>query len=606
MNIDMASTQCRGVRAWLRVFRPLLLWLVGFLLMLGYVKHQHFIERTRLFAAVFLAEREIDSRVAITLDGKPFALSERVSLGNHRLSIRCSKAVPFETNVFIWYGSNGLGRLELRRAQASLRVEVEPPAQILTLTGPEWQQKLTNSPGLTASVPTDVYRVTADYGHFSIEKAVEVVDGQGASCRIAPELGALCLTASRLETSFQLYRLEAGARERRIVLPNELPATLPLLQAGKYRVHAECKGLEKNWTLEIIKDRTNALEMDFAFGGVVLESTPAGATVWDEFGKNRGSTPLTLTAVPVGRWRGKLMRNGYLSVMIDLEVEANTDVTFRTNMVNPTYISEMLAAHRALEGGRRDYGAAITALTAALRQVPGDAVAETLLQQAQVGQTLQQAEKLANQRDHAGALQQAEAALAILPEHAEAKKLADEYRQAIQEKQAKDAEAARQVSAAARQRRPRDYFAELMAKTPFSRLFDQKELKVKGNLADIEGRIAQSLTNGQPAFSVLERQHPDADTFFIKATAKATGGLRQCHMVGGQSSEGEVTLLFEVFEYAYAEDFNLLSLVKPDVERKVVPVHSSRLDPNRSFLLARREEGIRLVLMRIQAATEGE
>jgi hypothetical protein len=536
----------------------------------------------------------------ITLDGQPFAFGERVSLGPHRLAIRCPKADSFETNLFIWYGSHDLGRLELRRSQASLRVEVVPPAPHLTLAGPEWHQVLTNSSGLTASVPTDTYRVTADYGRFSVEKTVEVLANSGASCQIAPEVGGLAITASRPGTGYELYRIEGEGRETRLVERSELPTTLPVLQAGKYRVHCDYKGIEKDWPVEIVRGQTNALEVDFPLGTVVLETTPPGATVRDELGKERGATPLTLTEVPVGRWRGQLDRADYLSVKVDLEVQTSMTVTFRTNLVTQTYANAMEAARRALEGSRRDYQAAITALTAALSQEPGNAAAAALLKEAQVGQYLQQAESKAGQGDFAGALQQAEAALATLPEHAGAKKLAAQYRQGALDKQAKDAEALRQAAAAARERWPRDCFDQMMKKTLNSSLFDQQEIKVKGKSAEIEAKIIRALTNEQPAFMLLTQQQLDGETFLIRTTAKATSGWRRCDLVGGQTTDGEVTILFKIFEYAYLEEFSLRVLLKMDDEKDMVPVHPSRVPSTKSYLLRRRAEGIGLVHNRIR------
>ena len=80
-------------------------------------------------------------------------------------------------------------------------------------------------------------------------------------------------------------------------------------------------------------------------------------------------------------------------------------------------------------------------------------------------------------------------------------------------------------------------------------------------------------------------------------------GRRRCDLVGGQTSDGQVTLIFKVFEYAYVESFSLRALIADNDETKMMPIHSSRLSAEKRYLLPRREEGIRMLRDRIREAT---
>jgi len=46
-----------------------------------------------------------------------------------------SKAEPFSTNLFVWYGEHNFGQINLKRAKGVLEVHVNPPADLLTIRG---------------------------------------------------------------------------------------------------------------------------------------------------------------------------------------------------------------------------------------------------------------------------------------------------------------------------------------------------------------------------------------------------------------------------------------------------------------------------------------
>jgi hypothetical protein len=144
---------------WRRMLRPLFWWLLLVLVLLGIHQHQVWMERTRLYCSVTMYETNAVDDATGTLDGHPISSGDNISLGSHQFTITEPKAESFTTNFFAWYGSNDFGKINLKRAMGTLNVTAEPPAKILTITGPEFLLTLSNSSGTNLSVPTDSYYV---------------------------------------------------------------------------------------------------------------------------------------------------------------------------------------------------------------------------------------------------------------------------------------------------------------------------------------------------------------------------------------------------------------------------------------------------------------
>jgi len=58
-------------------------------------------------------------------------------LGQHTFTVSHPKAEPFSTNLFVWYGEHNFCQINLKRAKGVLEVHVNPPADLLTIRGPE-------------------------------------------------------------------------------------------------------------------------------------------------------------------------------------------------------------------------------------------------------------------------------------------------------------------------------------------------------------------------------------------------------------------------------------------------------------------------------------
>jgi hypothetical protein len=417
----------------------------------------------------------------------------------------------------------------------------------------------------------------------------------------APKLGAVRVECNREDVASEL-----SDAKNQIIGAGKVPMLILNLPAGTYRLVSTYHADRRESRVIVEAGGTNIVRLDFVYGAATLESQPSGATVVGTDGHEWGTTPLTLPELKPGAWAFTLRLNKYLPVEVSMEVKANETNTIRTNLVNASYAN-------AIERARRDLAttnlqASLFAVNEALRAQPGDADAVAL--SAQVTRTMQiqqaeaqllKAQTLANNGETAAAMAVLEEVRKILPENIEAKKLQADL---LKREQANAAETRRQEASAQRERRPRDYFAQRMQTTLNNSLFDQQEVRLKGSLSDIEGKLVRELTNQAPKFKLLAKEDPNPETFFLQAMLSLKSeGWRRCDLVGGQTGDGEVTLVFKVFEYAYVEAFSLRAAIGANNEKDMVPVHASRLDPEKAHVALRRAGGINQIRARIRAAT---
>ena len=161
-------------RYWLRVLRPLQWWFLLVLVLYGIRTHQRLMQQTRLMFTATVNKRTDYSEPTATLDGAPAFNGQLITLGNHVFTVTHPKGESFSTNLFIWYGGRDLGAIDLKRSKGVLTVSVNPPAPLLSIRGPEFEITLTNSTGLSTSVPTDQYEVEARYHHWEKSQPVTV------------------------------------------------------------------------------------------------------------------------------------------------------------------------------------------------------------------------------------------------------------------------------------------------------------------------------------------------------------------------------------------------------------------------------------------------
>jgi hypothetical protein len=213
-------------RHWLRALRPLLWWAIFVLLLFAYHTHERLLEQTRLNFTVDMDGKPVGYEASVTLDGLRLAGGERVSLGKHQFAVSHPKAEPISTNLFIWYGQHDLGAISLKRLRGVLALKVEPSAARLSVVGPELSMTLTNSAGVTSSVPTDTYRVDAHWANHDETRQFTVTSGTTSSLRLAPPLGAVTFESDPADATV------IGSDGR---ILGTTPLTVPELRPGVWK-----------------------------------------------------------------------------------------------------------------------------------------------------------------------------------------------------------------------------------------------------------------------------------------------------------------------------------------------------------------------------------
>ncbi len=228
-------------RSWLRVLRPLVWWLILVLVLYGIRLHERWIEQTRISFRVDLGGRLVDFEANVMLDGQPVMNGQLIALGRHHVAVSHPKAESFSTNFFVWYGEHDLGRIGLNRTHGRLAVEIKPPAAIVSIRGPEFSATLTNSTGLTSSVPTDVYAIESRWANYQQATRATVSKEKEVFLSLAPPLGALLFESDPFgatvvgeagnvlgNTPLVLLEMRSGVWKGELRLAGHIPVPLTL------------------------------------------------------------------------------------------------------------------------------------------------------------------------------------------------------------------------------------------------------------------------------------------------------------------------------------------------------------------------------------------
>ena len=593
-NLPAPNTPVNHAQQWARGLRPLLWWGLFVLVLYGYRQHQLASERTRLNFSVSLQQKPIGYESSAALDGTPFATGDKVSIGWHKLLVSHPKAELYSTNFFIWYGAHNFGQINLKRSTGTLEAQISPPAPWLQIQGPEFSQILTNTSGLTISVPTDVYSIDVRYAHWQQHDQVSVRNGVTTPWRITPQLGAVTATCVQTGASFELL-----TTDNRQVETGEFPATITELPAGNYKMISQHHRNRRGDMVMVKSGVTNEVRVEFVYGRAVLETDPSGATVGTDDGQILGDTPVSLSEMPAGTWKFTLRRNGYEPAAVSLEVLANQTTTFRTNLVSRNYTAAMTAAERFLAA--KDYNQALQAIGDALLAKPNDPAAFKLQREASGYVSLRQAETLGKQGDYIAGVKELEATLNALPNNSEAIQLLADFKQRVPEQ--------KERLRLERLNRGKKVFDAVLSQHGDANLFESHEFKTSKPVDAVKTAILEAFSK-QPAFRVTQGTSTPPETFSVEAvqefsTVLATSaGRRICVVVGGQTRDDETQIRFKVLEYKTeaVNKFSIGALIGTPVEVNYVAIHPSRIGTVPEKLQARVNEGVSNMTAIVQSA----
>ena len=570
---------------WWRTLRPLLGWVLIVLVLLGIHTHQRLMEKTRLDFTLTMQGQPLYGAATI-LDGQPAIAGQRISLGSHIFVVTHPKGEMYSTNLSIWYGEHNLGTIDLKRTMGTLSVTVDPPADWLIIRGPEWSVTLTNSPGLTQSLPTDSYEIEAQYPHWQKKYQATVFSGQTTPFNIAPHFGGLQLGCNQSDATFRLQ-----ASDGQIVAEGVLPATISGLPAGDYQLNAAHHGRERTKMLTVKASTTNDAQMDFQYGMAMIQTSPAGVRVMSDNGQNYGETPLTLLEMQPGNFSFTLQRAGYQSVALSFTVRVNETNFISTNLVSETYLHAVNETRQYMAAA--DYDHALQSAANALAAKADDAEALSLQREVTGRGILQQAKKLGQQGDYLGGGKELARALQWLPDNGEAKQLLIDFKQHEPEQ----IERLR----AERYERPKTIFGNIMLSRINTSLFESHELKTSKPAKETLAAIAAELKSGQPSFQVAQSDLA-SEVFMLDGTQEFAGGSRECVIVIGQSKVDGTRIFFNVIEFKKVAFYDqpLGALVG------AMPVKYTVIDPSQpglnDKLKAQVQAGVSDLTARIQVA----
>lgn len=532
-----------------RIIWPLIWWGVFVLALIGYRALQKLLEQNRLtFITAVEGALATDIPTAL-LDGQPVSSGERVSLGRHRLVVSHPLAESYETNFSMWYAPRSLGVITLKRSKGVLSIRVDPPAHRLEIQGREFSLRLTNSAGVTSSVPTDTYQITTIYRHWQ-DSETAVVTANATNTRVInPPLGALQLACNLEDATFELL---SGAKRIRL---GRFPEAISGLPQGAYQLTATHHKARRQLDVNIEAGKTNALQVDFLYGSFSIETDPPGATVSTQSGESLGTTPIVFGEEQPGTVDLVLARDGYISVPLSITISANQSNSIRTNLVNASYASSLKAAKEALAAG--DYDRALAAANQALGVQANDPAVTSIHNQAAGLRDIRQARALGDQKKYSDAIKALNSALRSLPDNADAKGLLDKFTKL-------EADRVRQLQSD-KWNRPKEIFDAQVARHSGNELFETHEFATALKAKDATDAIRNAFTNVRLCKKASD-QSPEDGVFQLAYSIEVAEGVRRCVVVCGDAGGGKTRVLFKVYEYSTSHHVKLEQGVVDHVE----------------------------------------
>ncbi len=541
--------------------------------------------QTAIWFHPVLGRENLDGEVTALLDGKPVVNGQLISLGHHEFRIIHSKADVFGGRIFTWYGGNEFGTIHLHRSKGGLDIAVKPAATSVQITGTEFQGTFSNTTGKLITLPTDEYIVRVVFPHWREERNVHVFADSTNSITIDPKFGSAELTCNQSNASFQVTK-NAEILER-----GEFPAQLTELPAGKYEIIAFHHNYQIRQALEIRSSETNSLACDFLYGSAKIESRPAGARVFSQDGRLWGTTPLTISELPVGDWKFEAKLDGFEVAFIVLKVSTNETVAFSTNLVSFSYTGGLRNARAQIQSG--NYRDAVATLQAVLREVPEDAATLSLLKEAEGLSHIAQGEAVAKTGGFTAAISQLNEALALLPGNTRALSLLEDFK-------VREAGQLR-ILKAARLTQGKGLLESLAPQYKGWSSFDVNELSSTKKKADLHAAIRTAFGKSS-GFGITKDQEMGSDCFCIEAVQKITGaigfvtGKRVCVVVGSQATDEECLVFYKILEYKAA---SFMTLGPADlvgvIDDHMVPAVATQDGKPNDKLLARIKEGVTAV-----------
>jgi tetratricopeptide (TPR) repeat protein len=352
--------------------------------------------------------------------------------------------------------------------------------------GGEFSLTLTNSAGVTSSVPTDVYRVDAHWANYDETQQLTVASGTTSSLRLAPLLGAVTFESD--PSGATVTRSDGSTL-------GTTPLTLPELRPGVWKGELRLDDyIPVSLSLSIVASETNSFRTNL----VNWQYSQAMESAWTYFAA--GDSARALEAISAAL-KGKPNDPDALALqkeVIALHEKAAALQQQATIAEHLRKAEEMMAA--------KNYGGVRSEANAVLKLFPEN------------GQALALLKEVSNREQE------------------------DQQRQRAREKE--QAEVRRQERLAL----PKKTFDSVLERNSDVLLFETHELHAALPVGQLETAIWRELET-LPAFNVMRISGSAPEAFALSASQEVPGGSRRCVIAGAQTSDKETQVFFKVMEY---------------------------------------------------------
>jgi hypothetical protein len=360
-------------RSRVRALRPLLVWFIGSLLLLGWYLERRIAEGNSLTFRFLVDGHPVSDGLTVKVDGQPFLSGGRVRFGKRTLAVEGKETELFQKSFSVRFRAIDLGNITLKRSAGTLEVRSEPAPKEVRVAGRLFAGTNTSSSAAFSSLPVGEYQVTATFEHVTEQRIVQVRRNETSRLEIKPAVGTLDVATEPQGTEFKLDAERPGGP----ALSGKAPVQLSQLPAGEYRLLAWRGDYVKEAKLEIRAGETNRQNIVFEYGEVKFITKPEGVGVFDSF-KELGKTPKTVGALKPGQYRFRLQLEGYYPADVSVAVQGKEALVISTNLLNVRYAEAMKTARWLSRPNVEDYRNALASLDEALRLEPDDAEAIAL------------------------------------------------------------------------------------------------------------------------------------------------------------------------------------------------------------------------------------
>lgn len=526
-----------------RAFRPLFYWLVIGAGLLAWDYDRKHAPRTTLKFGVRIEGKTVvnPSAYSATVGKWRVEPGSVAPIGWRKLRVAMPDAEPFQEPLFVWYGENEVGDIDLKWNRGVLDLKIEPMARLVQLIGPHHGFSLTNASGTTVSIPVGSYRVAVAFEHLSEQYELRVEHNATNPFVIKPNLGTVSLSS---EPGGARFRLSAPGRNA-VSAEGDAPALLTGLPAGNYQLRAWRGDYVKEMPLDVKKWETNRVSIAFAYGEVKVISDPAGATIF-RGDKELGQTPKTLSELKPGPHRFRLEKSGYTSAEVSVELLGTNTITVTTNLLSLRYAEAIANARRDAGGLSPDYRRALTNVELALKEKPDDA---------------------------------------------EALALKSELEIALRGQEEREAQQKKRAELDARKRSASQAFERTTTNIRQAELFDTHRWEFQSQVGKVREGLLRAFNKSSTTWTVEREIKVDPETVAFYCKPKALLALgRQCVVLASQVDTNEVHVYAKFWDYVVSKKvtISILQGVTPD---SLIPIHQSFFPPDQAAKIeARRRD----------------